>query len=198
MGFEGDSEGELAYEYRKIFARGKKAYAAYLWNGSYFNYDSSTSPQHDSIMADQLAGQWYAQACGLPLQLEPGLIDIDFGKWQGLSYTEVRLNWPQEIENWRYRPHQCQIPDGESLGDVSRRVMEAFHNLGARHPNDPIALIGHTVTNQLALLGVLGLGIEAFWRVRQGNCALNVIELREGVYTLVSMNDTAHLAGLPG
>jgi non-lysosomal glucosylceramidase len=61
-----NSEGELAYEYRKIFARGKKAYAAYLWNGSYFNYDSSTSPQHDSIMADQLAGQWYAQACGLP------------------------------------------------------------------------------------------------------------------------------------
>jgi hypothetical protein len=31
----------------------------------YFNYDSSTSDHHDSIMADMLAGQWYAHACGL-------------------------------------------------------------------------------------------------------------------------------------
>lgn len=31
----------------------------------YFNYDSSTSEHHDSIMADMLAGQWYAHACGL-------------------------------------------------------------------------------------------------------------------------------------
>ncbi|XP_050218505.1 uncharacterized protein LOC126669165 isoform X2 [Mercurialis annua] len=42
----------------------EKARAVYstLWNGSYFNYDSSGN---SSIQADQLAGQWYARACGL-------------------------------------------------------------------------------------------------------------------------------------
>jgi broad specificity phosphatase PhoE len=139
-----------------------------------------------------------ARACGITLQLEPGLIDIDFGDWQGLSFNEARQRWPQEIENWRYRPHQCQIPNGESLGDVSRRAMEAIHHLGKRHPDDTIVLVGHTVTNQLLLLGILDLGIDHFWRLRQGNCALNVIEFREGAYILASMNDTAHLAGLPG
>lgn len=45
----------------------QKAKAVYekLWNGSYFNYDDSNSTNSSSIQADQLAGQWYARACGL-------------------------------------------------------------------------------------------------------------------------------------
>jgi non-lysosomal glucosylceramidase len=55
-----------AARYRELLARGQVAYEQKLWNGRYFNYDSSRSQQHDSIMADQLAGEWYARACGLP------------------------------------------------------------------------------------------------------------------------------------
>ncbi|RRT83597.1 hypothetical protein B296_00000820 [Ensete ventricosum] len=36
-----------------------------LWNGSYFDYDNSGSKTSSSIQADQLAGHWYARACGL-------------------------------------------------------------------------------------------------------------------------------------
>ena len=42
------------------------AFSTILWTGEYYAYDSSTSRHHDSIMADQLAGDWYARACGLP------------------------------------------------------------------------------------------------------------------------------------
>jgi non-lysosomal glucosylceramidase len=37
-----------------------------LWNGRYYNFDSSPAGHADSIMADQLCGQWYAQALDLP------------------------------------------------------------------------------------------------------------------------------------
>ncbi len=57
---------ELAGRYRALCARGQAAYEDKLWNGRYYDYDASRSRQHDSIMADQLAGQWYARACGLP------------------------------------------------------------------------------------------------------------------------------------
>ncbi|CAL0330722.1 unnamed protein product [Lupinus luteus] len=45
----------------------EKAKAVYdkLWNGSYFNYDSTGGSSSSSIQADQLAGQWYARASGL-------------------------------------------------------------------------------------------------------------------------------------
>ncbi|MBN1798724.1 MAG: hypothetical protein JW822_09105 [Spirochaetales bacterium] len=43
----------------------RKALEESLWNGTYYNFDSSNSIYHNSIMADQLAGQWYADATGL-------------------------------------------------------------------------------------------------------------------------------------
>ena len=61
----------LADEFKRQVDRGKKSYEARLWNGRYFNYDSSRSRQHDSIMADQMAGQWYARACNLPPIVKP-------------------------------------------------------------------------------------------------------------------------------
>lgn len=61
---------EQATRYRAVYEKGQAAYHQKLWNGLYYNYDSSPSKQHDSIMADQLAGQWFALACGLPPLVE--------------------------------------------------------------------------------------------------------------------------------
>ncbi len=55
-----------AAAYRQQLDRARQAYGARLWNGEYFQYDASRSRHHDSIMADQLAGHWFARACGLP------------------------------------------------------------------------------------------------------------------------------------
>jgi non-lysosomal glucosylceramidase len=57
---------DKAREYRSLYEKGCRSFEERLWNGRYYNYDSSRSRQHDSIMADQMAGQWYARACGLP------------------------------------------------------------------------------------------------------------------------------------
>jgi len=55
-----------AHEYRNHLLKAQSAYEDKLWNGEYYNYDSSKSKHRDSIMADMLAGQWYCKACGLP------------------------------------------------------------------------------------------------------------------------------------
>jgi non-lysosomal glucosylceramidase len=61
-----------AQEYKSLFQRAQASYIKKLWNGEYFNYDLN-SPYHTNIMADQLAGQWYANLTGLgdlvPLQM---------------------------------------------------------------------------------------------------------------------------------
>ncbi|RLN05437.1 non-lysosomal glucosylceramidase-like [Panicum miliaceum] len=59
----GDRAAE-AY-FRERHGKAKRVYNEELWNGTYFNYDNSGGATSSSIMADQLAGQWYARACGL-------------------------------------------------------------------------------------------------------------------------------------
>lgn len=48
-----------ARRYRAMFERGQKNFIAKLWNGDYFRYDTE-SEYRENVMADQLAGQWYA------------------------------------------------------------------------------------------------------------------------------------------
>ncbi|CAA7396531.1 unnamed protein product [Spirodela intermedia] len=59
----GDGASEAYFRYK--FQRAKAVYQEELWNGSYFNYDNSGGKFSSAIQADQLAGQWYARACGL-------------------------------------------------------------------------------------------------------------------------------------
>ena len=53
-----------ATKYHQLFLKAQKNYIEKLWNGNYFRYDTD-SEYRDSIQADQLAGQWYANLTGL-------------------------------------------------------------------------------------------------------------------------------------
>ncbi len=51
--------------YSKMLARASTAFESRLWNGEYYDYDSSSNRQHNSIMADALAGEWYTRMSNL-------------------------------------------------------------------------------------------------------------------------------------
>jgi len=129
----------------------------------------------------------------LPVLAHIGLIDIDYGQWQGLTPDEVRENWPQMIDAWYTKPDSLHIPGGETLSDVRTRAMKAVKELVDHHEGETIVIVGHTVINRIILLGVLGLSNDRFWRLRQDTCAINSFEAEGGDFTLVSINDTCHL-----
>jgi probable phosphoglycerate mutase len=76
--------------------------------------------------------------------------------------------------------------------------MAAVHEIAAWHPNETVVLVGHQVMNRVILLGVLGLGLDRLWRIGQDTAAINVFDLdaERGEFTLLSLNDTCHLAGV--
>jgi len=53
-----------AKRYHDLFVQGQASYIKKLWTGEYFRYDTA-SEYRESIQADQLAGQWYANMTGL-------------------------------------------------------------------------------------------------------------------------------------
>ena len=144
----------------------------------------------------QKTAQAIATPVGLPVQVFAGLADIDYGKWQGLTPDQVREKWPEALATWFEAPHMAQIPGGESLDQLRERAMVMVDKLAAEYLGKTIVLVGHTVINRIILLGVLGLGNEAFWRLRQEPCAINIIEAGSSGYVLATMNDTCHLQGL--
>ena len=60
---------EVLKKYSEIYERAKKSYNDKLWNGSYYNYDSSNNHYKDSIMADMCCGHWYLRSSGLKYEV---------------------------------------------------------------------------------------------------------------------------------
>lgn len=129
----------------------------------------------------------------LAVQTHPGLIDIDYGDWQGLTHDEVQARWPEALDAWLNAPHRARIPGGETLDELRERSMATVAELAGRHVGQVITIVAHTVVNRVILLAVLGLGNERFWHLRQDTCAINAFEAHGNDYTLIALNDTCHL-----
>ncbi|CAO2205518.1 unnamed protein product [Urochloa humidicola] len=82
-------DGAAAAYFRGRYERARRVYERELWNGSYFDYDNSGGATSKSIMADQMAGQWYARACGLEPVVEEGKARSALGTV--LDYNVMRV-----------------------------------------------------------------------------------------------------------
>jgi broad specificity phosphatase PhoE len=138
-----------------------------------------------------------AQAQGLTAQPLDELIDINFGQLQGLWVTKVEQRYPKILQAWMEAPHTVHFPGGESLDIVRSRITAALNSVVARHPDQTVALVSHTVANRVLLCVVLGWDNDRFWRMHQETCAVNVFDIEEdGTFTIIQLNDTSHLQGL--
>ncbi|HMN15758.1 MAG TPA: histidine phosphatase family protein [Bellilinea sp.] len=136
-----------------------------------------------------------AHVCNLNAEPNKGLIDIDYGEWQGLTPTEAREKWAEQITNWYEHPENSVIPGGESLLEVQNRAVTFMTTVAKQHADQSIVIVSHTVVNRLILLYVLGLGFERFWHLQQDPCSINIIEMEDQDFTICSLNDTCHLEG---
>jgi probable phosphoglycerate mutase len=130
---------------------------------------------------------------GLTPTLVPGLMDIDYGEWQGLTPDEVGRKWPETLDTWYRAPHWAAIPGGESLQDVLARTVAALREVIGRHPTDTVAVVGHDSVNRVILLHALDLPLSRYRRLGQEPCAINEIDFSDGEFTIRSINKTDHL-----
>jgi non-lysosomal glucosylceramidase len=58
-------DAQTVARFRELHDRGSLSFEVKLWNGRSYRFDGSDEASSDSVMADQLAGQWYADATRL-------------------------------------------------------------------------------------------------------------------------------------
>jgi broad specificity phosphatase PhoE len=126
-----------------------------------------------------------------------GLIDIDFGQWQGISHEAVRKRYGELYRQWRDTPHLVRFPGGESLGEVRQRALRAIDEAVVRHADQTPVMVSHRVVNKVVLCGLLGLDNSHFWQIGQDTGCINIVEFGEK-FTLRCLNDTCHLRAIEG
>ena len=150
-----------------------------------------TSPMGRCIETGAAIGK----AVGLSPSIMPGLNDIDYGDWQGLTNDETHARWPQELDIWRRHPDWAAIPRGESLQQVLARAVAALRDVTRRHPDDAVVLVAHDGVNRMLLLHALELPLSRYWRIKQRPCCINELDFAADGFTILSVNQTDHLRG---
>lgn len=118
-----------------------------------------------------------AEPFGLKPAIDTGLKERNFGAWEGMSFDEIKVQWPDAFNSWADNPVMFSPMEGESTLDVRDRVMKAFDEIVLKHKGEAIALVAHGGVNRVILCELLGIPLENIFRIDQDFAALNEIEL---------------------
>ncbi len=131
----------------------------------------------------------------LKVEVAPGLIDLNFGKWQGLTVPQVRERYPELFQEWLDSPERLLIPNGETLDSVRERALAVVNAVIAMHKGT-VVLVSHRVVNKVLISALLGLDNSHFWQIRQDNCGVTTFRYENGRFTLIEHNITSFLKPL--
>ncbi len=159
--------------------RAQAAATATMISGLVGDFDVIASPRR---RAEQTAA-----AFGKQVTLEPRLVELAYGDYEGKKISEV----PAEVwQQWRENPNFA-LPGGESLSALDARVREVCAEVVERSQERAIVLVSHVSPIKSAALWALGLDISSSWNCHLSHAAVCRIGTSGGYPVLLSFNEVA-------
>lgn len=134
-----------------------------------------------------------ADRTGGQVLVEETLREVDFGDWEGHTFTEIQRRWPAELKSWLADP-AVPPPGGESFAEAAKRVSEARDKLLLDHKGKTILIVSHVTPIKILLRLALLAPPEALYRMHLDVASLSAIDhFPDGPDLVTKLNDTSHL-----
>ncbi|MGH2401752.1 MAG: histidine phosphatase family protein [Candidatus Limnocylindria bacterium] len=118
------------------------------------------------------------------IETAPGLIEIDYGAWDGLSADECRARDPELRAAWEADPFTTRCPDGESGSDVAERAFAVLSPIERWLADDRArcaVAVAHNHVNRVRLCDLLGWPMREYRdRLMQDPGSYNLITFGNG------------------
>ncbi|MCC6169354.1 MAG: MSMEG_4193 family putative phosphomutase [Caldilineaceae bacterium] len=133
-----------------------------------------------------------ADALRLPVIAEPGVIEVDYGGWQGGDLRELAKT--PEWQLVQHNPSSFCFPEGETLHQVQARAVWTLERLRQAHPDQLIAVFSHGDVIRTTLAHYMGTPLDLFQRLAVNTASISALAFY-GVRPMVLF--TNYLAELP-
>ena len=153
----------------------------------------------DAIYSSDLLRAWdtalsISQASGTALQTHKGLRERGFGLFEGKTFDEIALKWPEAALRWQKRdPVYAPEGGGESLIDFRSRITTVVNDLAAQHAGAQIVLVAHGGVMDVLYRAATRQEIQSPRTWALGNAAINRLLWTPQGLSLVGWADTHHL-----
>ena len=121
------------------------------------------------------------------------LREIDFGKFEGLTFTEVSQLDPEVAKLWAERNSSLKFPGGDSLDGFSKRVGKFQKRLEKHSPEETILIVAHSGSLRVLICLLLGIELQHRWQFRLNLGSLSILETYPQGAILNLLNDISHL-----
>jgi broad specificity phosphatase PhoE len=115
-----------------------------------------------------------------------GLINVDYGAWEGLTSHEAEMYDPAAFHAYRTSPSTAVCPSGERLRDAQKRMLDALQMIASRHTGERVAVVTHAVMIRLAVAALEGTEGEQ-WRIPVGRGSYTAMACEQGQLRLVQL-----------
>ena len=123
-----------------------------------------------------------------PVEIIEDLREIEFGDFEGLSYDEIAVRYPDLYRKWMERPTEVLFPNGESFPEMRNRVLKAFEDIRRKHDGQTIAIVSHGGVNRILLAGALQIPDTCIFRLAQDYAAINLLAFMHGLPVVQLLN----------
>ncbi|MGE3536649.1 MAG: histidine phosphatase family protein [Candidatus Tectimicrobiota bacterium] len=133
------------------------------------------------------------QAIGLQVYKQPGLREINFGIWQGLSSPEIRERDPETYAARRANPYDVAPQGAETWRQFYERAAQAMDAILATTEAERLIVVTHSGVCTVLGLRALGLDCTGKRTFDSHNCGIHTIAVQGRIWRAVTLNDVSHL-----
>ena len=133
-----------------------------------------------------------AEATGLEIIALEDLREMNYGRWEGQSFRDIRANDAETARRWMDDP-DAPCPGGESHNDVRARLVRAFAAAsGSARP----VIVTHGTAIRIGATVLLNAPMSISRHLAQDNASINHFIRRGERMILKLWNDTSHCGGM--
>ena len=124
---------------------------------------------------------------------DKGLREIYAGKWQKMTFCDLEREFPNEYGVWLKDIGNAICPDGETVKELGKRVMETLEKIARQNEDKVIAVATHATpiraVETIIQYGDISHMKDVPW---VSNGSVTVLEF-DGEWKVVSVSEDAHL-----
>jgi ribonuclease H / adenosylcobalamin/alpha-ribazole phosphatase len=115
-----------------------------------------------------------AERLGVDLVEESRFAEMEFGAWDGLTFTEVRERRPDEIEAW-LGSLDVAPAGGESFREVEKRVLDGLASVLETYAGKTVVVVSHVTPIKVLVAQAVDAPLTSLFRMELSTASVSVV-----------------------
>jgi probable phosphoglycerate mutase len=100
--------------------------------------------------------QIIAAALGIPVRANPDLREMDFGRWEELTFDEVQDRYPEDLRQWQQSASTPPTGSSETFAALLDRMGAVARRLTSRYAGASVVAVTHVTPVKALVAHALG------------------------------------------